>query len=735
MINFFVYKEDAQKKWRYKMESIVLQLAKEFQLKELQVENAIRLIDEGNTIPFIARYRKEVTGGLDDSVLRELFDRLAYLRNLENRRQEIRHLIDAQGKLTEELKNSINKAQSITEVEDIYRPYRPKRRTRATIAKEKGLEPLAQIIWDQSVRQGSVEELAKAYVNPENEVDSAEQALTLALDIIAEMISDNADYRKWIRAFTIRHGILETRAAKEESSVYEMYYEYSEAVSRIVPHRILAINRGENEKYLTAKIRVDENNIIQYLCKRVIVRPSIGSELLKEAIEDSYKRLIAPSIEREIRNMLTEKAEEQAIRVFGENLRNLLLQPPVRGKVVMGVDPGFRTGNKIAIVDDTGMVLDTFVVYMTLPNHNKEEAKRILKKFVEKHCVELIALGNGTASRESEKVIAELCGEYAAKLQYVIVNEAGASVYSASKLGSEEFPDYEVELRSAISIARRLQDPLAELVKIDPKSIGVGQYQHDVNQKQLAETLRGVVEDCVNSVGVDLNTASPSLLQYVSGISPALARNIASYRQKTGKFTNRKQLLKVSKLGPRTFEQCAGFLRISGGDNILDNTAVHPESYNVVTKLLELKGKSIEMIKNHENRQHLAAEIDKWDTAELAVNLDVGLPTLQDILKELQKPGRDPRDELPQPILRTDIMELEDLKPDMIMTGTVRNVTDFGAFVDIGVHQDGLVHISQLSDKYVKHPMDIVQVGDIVTVKVLDVDVIRKRIALTMKNI
>ncbi|HHU77404.1 MAG: Tex family protein [Caldicoprobacterales bacterium] len=717
------------------MESIVLQLAKEFQLKELQVENAIRLIDEGNTIPFIARYRKEVTGGLDDSVLRELFDRLAYLRNLENRRQEIRHLIDAQGKLTEELKNSINKAQSITEVEDIYRPYRPKRRTRATIAKEKGLEPLAQIIWDQSVRQGSVEELAKAYVNPENEVDSAEQALTLALDIIAEMISDNADYRKWIRAFTIRHGILETRAAKEESSVYEMYYEYSEAVSRIVPHRILAINRGENEKYLTAKIRVDEDNIIQYLCKRVIVRPSIGSELLKEAIEDSYKRLIAPSIEREIRNMLTEKAEEQAIRVFGENLRNLLLQPPVRGKVVMGVDPGFRTGNKIAIVDDTGMVLDTFVVYMTLPNHNKEEAKRILKKFVEKHCVELIALGNGTASRESEKVIAELCGEYAAKLQYVIVNEAGASVYSASKLGSEEFPDYEVELRSAISIARRLQDPLAELVKIDPKSIGVGQYQHDVNQKQLAETLRGVVEDCVNSVGVDLNTASPSLLQYVSGISPALARNIASYRQKTGKFTNRKQLLKVSKLGPRTFEQCAGFLRISGGDNILDNTAVHPESYNVVTKLLELKGKSIEMIKNHENRQHLAAEIDKWDTAELAVNLDVGLPTLQDILKELQKPGRDPRDELPQPILRTDIMELEDLKPDMIMTGTVRNVTDFGAFVDIGVHQDGLVHISQLSDKYVKHPMDIVQVGDIVTVKVLDVDVIRKRIALTMKNI
>jgi uncharacterized protein len=735
MINFFVYKEDAQKKWRYKMESIVLQLAKEFQLKELQVENAIRLIDEGNTIPFIARYRKEVTGGLDDSVLRELFDRLAYLRNLENRRQEIRHLIDAQGKLTEELKNSINKAQSITEVEDIYRPYRPKRRTRATIAKEKGLEPLAQIIWDQSVRQGSVEELAKAYVNPENEVDSAEQALTLALDIIAEMISDNADYRKWIRAFTIRHGILETRAAKEESSVYEMYYEYSEAVSRIVPHRILAINRGENEKYLTAKIRVDEDNIIQYLCKRVIVRPSIGSELLKEAIEDSYKRLIAPSIEREIRNMLTEKAEEQAIRVFGENLRNLLLQPPVRGKVVMGVDPGFRTGNKIAIVDDTGMVLDTFVVYMTLPNHNKEEAKRILKKFVEKHCVELIALGNGTASRESEKVIAELCGEYAAKLQYVIVNEAGASVYSASKLGSEEFPDYEVELRSAISIARRLQDPLAELVKIDPKSIGVGQYQHDVNQKQLAETLRGVVEDCVNSVGVDLNTASPSLLQYVSGIPPALARNIASYRQKTGKFTNRKQLLKVSKLGPRTFEQCAGFLRISGGDNILDNTAVHPESYNVVTKLLELKGKSIEMIKNHENRQHLAAEIDKWDTAELAVNLDVGLPTLQDILKELQKPGRDPRDELPQPILRTDIMELEDLKPDMIMTGTVRNVTDFGAFVDIGVHQDGLVHISQLSDKYVKHPMDIVQVGDIVTVKVLDVDVIRKRIALTMKNI
>lgn len=716
------------------MQTIPSQLAKEFKIREAQVENTIVLIDEGNTIPFIARYRKEATGGLDDNVLRELYERLSYLRSLEKRRQEIIHLIEEQGKLTSDLKDNIRKAQTMTELEDIYRPYRPKRRTRATIAKEKGLDPLAQVIWSQDINNGSLEELAEGYINPEKEVNSVEEVLTLAQDIIAEMISDEADYRKFVRAYTLQHGVIETKATKEESSVFEMYYDYNEAVNRIVPHRILAINRGEAEKFLSVKIRIEEEKIIQEIITKVVKRSSIGKELLERAVEDSYKRLIAPSIDREIRNHLTEIAEEQAIKVFGENLRNLLLQAPIKGKVVMGVDPGFRTGNKIAVVDDTGKVLDTGVIYMTLPNHNIDQAKQMLKRLVLDNQVQIIAIGNGTASRESETVIADLCKDLEGQVQYIIVNEAGASVYSASRLASEEFPDYDVALRSAVSIARRLQDPLAELVKIDPKSIGVGQYQHDVNQKRLAETLTGVVEDCVNSVGVDLNTASASLLQYVSGISPALSKNIVNYRQEIGRFTNRKQLMKVAKLGPKAFEQCAGFLRIPGGDNILDNTAVHPESYYAVEQLLEWKGESLKTI-DAGSLQSLAAESDTWDKKELIDTIGIGLPTLQDIIKELQKPGRDPRDELPLPILRTDVMEMKDLKSGMILTGTVRNVIDFGVFVDIGVHQDGLVHISQLSNRYVKHPMDVVQVGDIVTVKVLDVDINRKRIALSMKDL
>jgi len=716
------------------MQNIISQLIKEFQIKEQQVVNTIKLIDEGNTIPFIARYRKEVTGGLDDSVLRDLHERLTYLRNLDSRRQEICHLIEEQGKLTDDIKMSIQNARTMTELEDIYRPYRPKRRTRATIAKEKGLEPLADIIWSQEIQQGSIEDLALKYVDPEKEIDSVEQAISMALDIIAERISDDADIRKYVRDFTQRNGILESKAAKEEASVYEMYYEYKEAVSKIVPHRVLAINRGENEKYLSVKITLDDDKLMEELFIRVIAGPSIGQEYLKRAIVDAYDRLIAPSIEREIRNLLTEKAEEQAIKVFGENLRNLLLQPPVKGKTVMGVDPGYRTGNKIAVVDETGKVLDTSVVYMTLPNHDKDKAKSILTKLIESHGVNIIAIGNGTASRESEIVVAELCRELDRSVQYIIVNEAGASVYSASKLGSEEFPEFDVALRSAVSIARRLQDPLAELVKIDPKSIGVGQYQHDVNQKRLAEALRGVVEDCVNSVGVDLNTASPSLLQYISGITPTLAKNIVAYRQEKGRFNNRQELLKVSKLGPKAFEQCAGFLRIPGGNNILDNTAVHPESYSFVMQLLKMNDLTVKDVRE-EDLKRMAEEYAKGNLTQLASELGVGLPTLKDIIKELQKPGRDPRDELPQPILRTDIMELKDLKPDMILTGTVRNVIDFGVFVDIGVHQDGLVHISQLSDSYVRHPMDVVQVGDIVTVKVLDVDVARKRIALTMRGL
>jgi len=716
------------------MLDIVKQLAQEFNIRESQVRSTVDLIDQGNTIPFIARYRKEATGGLDDSLLRNLFERLTYLRNLQARQQEITRLIEEQGKLTEELAEKIQSTTTLTELEDLYRPYRPKRRTRATIAKEKGLESLAEILWSQKLVEGNMLDIASHYVNPEKEVNTPEEALQGAMDIVAEIISDDADLRKIVRDYTYENGIIVTKASMDEITVYEMYYDYSEAVKHIVPHRVLAINRGERENVLNVKIDVDQEAILDRLLRRIIKNgDSISAPFIREATVDAYNRLIAPSIEREIRNILTEKAEEQAIKVFSENLRNLLLQPPVKGKIVMGIDPGYRTGNKVAVVDETGKVLDTGIVYMTLPNHDKDKAKEELKTLIIKNNVEIIAIGNGTASRETEIVVAELLKELEQKVYYTVVSEAGASVYSASALGAEEFPDYDVALRSAVSIARRLQDPLAELVKIDPKSIGVGQYQHDVNQKRLAETLRGVVEDCVNSVGVDLNTASVSLLQYVAGISSKIAKNIVEYRNNNGKFTSREQLLKVKNLGPKTFQQCAGFLRIPGAANILDNTAVHPESYEATLRLLEIKGYTLEDIEKG-GIKSFKQEIKSWNVDELATILGIGVPTLKDILAELQKPGRDPRDELPPPQLRTDIMDIKDLKPNMVLTGTVRNVVDFGAFVDIGVHHDGLVHISQMSDKYVRHPMDVVQVGDIVKVRVLDVDVEKKRISLTMKG-
>ena len=717
------------------MKDIISELARELDIREEQVEDTVALIDQGNTIPFIARYRKEVTGGLDDAVLRKLYDRLVYLRNIKARREEIIRLIDEQGKLNDELIEKIQKASTMTELDDIYRPYRPKRRTRATIAKEKGLEPLADMILAQQLMDEDMLHIAASYVDPDKEVNNAQEALQGAMDIVAEVISDNADLRKAIREYTFEHGVLVTTGDSQQQSVYEMYYEYSEAVKRIVPHRVLAINRGEREGFLSVKIDIDEQEIAGLIESMVITnKESVVYPFMQEAILDSYKRLIAPSIEREIRNQLTEVAEEQAIKVFGENLNNLLLQPPIKGKIVMGIDPGYRTGNKVAVVDETGKVLDTGVVYMTLPNHDKDKAKEFLKALVAKHKVDIIAIGNGTGSRETEIVVAELLKEIDSETYYIIVNEAGASVYSASPLGSEEFPDFDVALRSAVSIARRLQDPLAELVKIDPKAIGVGQYQHDVNQKRLAETLQGVVESCVNTVGVDLNTASPSLLQYVAGISKTVARNIVAYREKIGKFTSRKQLLEVSKLGPKTFQQCAGFLRIPEAVNILDNTAVHPESYDATIKLLDMNGYSLEDVSS-KNIKELQRAVDGWNIQELSATLGIGIPTLKDIIEELKKPGRDPREELPQPILRTDVMDIKDLKPDMVLTGTVRNVVDFGAFVDIGVHQDGLVHISQLSESYVKHPMDVVQVGDIVKVRVLSVDVEKNRISLTMRDV
>lgn len=713
---------------------IIKKIAEELSVKTSQVDAAVKLIDEGCTIPFIARYRKEVTGALNDEQLRELDDRLKYLRNLEDRKTQVIASIEEQGKLTDELKEQILKAETMVLVEDLYRPYKQKRRTRATIAREKGLEQLAEYIKGQDAKEDVLVE-AEKYVSDEEgkEVKSAKEAIAGALDIIAEQISDVADYRTYIRDITFKEGKLVAAAKDAEAeSVYENYYDYNEAIASIPGHRILAINRGENEKFLTIKVEAPEERILRYLEKQIITNDNeYTTPYLKECIADAYDRLIAPAIEREIRNTLTETAEDGAIKVFGKNLEQLLLQPPIAGKVVLGWDPGFRNGCKLAIVDATGKVLATKVVYPTEPFNKVEETKKIVADLIKKYNVNLISCGNGTASRESEQIISDMIKEYELKnVDYVITNEAGASVYSASKLATEEFPDFDVNQRSAVSIARRVQDPLAELVKIDPKSIGVGQYQHDMNQKKLSETLGGVVEDSVNKVGVDLNTASASLLEYISGISKAVAKNIIDYRETNGRFTNRKQLLKVAKLGPKAFEQCAGFMRISGGDNPLDATSVHPESYEAAKKLLEVMGYDIDSISSGE-LIGLKSKIE--DMGRLADELGVGTITLEDIVKELEKPGRDPRDEMPKPILRKDVLDMKDLAPGMILKGTVRNVIDFGAFVDIGVHQDGLVHISQMSaERRVEHPLDIVSVGDIVDVRVIDVDVNKGRISLSM---
>lgn len=778
---------------------IILKLKEELQVEKWQVEAAVSLIDEGNTIPFIARYRKEMTGSLNDEVLRNLYERLIYLRNLEEKKAQVLSSIEEQGKLTDELKERIEAAQTMVVVEDLYRPYRPKRKTRAGVAKEKGLEPLAEFILAQETTAPIEEEAAKYIREDEDEakaVKTVEEALQGAKDIIAEQISDEADYRIYIRDITMKEGKLVTAAKDEKAeSVYEMYYQYEEPINKVAGHRVLAVNRGENEKFLTVKVEAPEERILQFLRTKTIINDNhVTSPILEEVIADSYDRLIAPAIEREIRNDLTEKAEDGAIAVFGKNLEQLLLQPPIKGKVVLGWDPAFRTGCKLAVVDETGKVLDTKVIYPTAPQNKVEQAKSELKKLIKKYNVSLISVGNGTASRESEQVIVELIKELDVPVQYVIVNEAGASVYSASKLATEEFPEFDVGQRSAASIARRLQDPLAELVKIDPKSIGVGQYQHDMNQKKLSEALGGVVEDSVNRVGVDLNTASASLLEYVSGVTKVIARNIVDYREKNGRFTNRKQLLKVAKLGPKAFEQCAGFMRIADGDNPLDATSVHPESYEAAEKLMKKLGLTMEDVKAAQKKaavkkpapvkekkprpqkpvirntntamgKALAAALGGVDMAaeesdtnvtnfgsgnsgqttvsnlakkvkdkkKLAEELGIGEITLVDILTELEKPARDPRDDMPAPILRSDVLDMKDLKPGMILKGTVRNVIDFGVFVDIGVHQDGLVHISQITDRYIKHPLEAVSVGDIVDVQVLTVDVPKKRIGLTMK--
>ena len=705
-------------------------LAEELNVKVSQVEAAVGLIDEGCTIPFIARYRKEVTGSMNDEVLRNLDERLKYLRNLEDRKEAVISSIEEQGKLTDELKAQILQAETMVLVEDLYRPYKQKKRTRATIAKEKGLEPLADYIMEQNAAE-PVEQNAAGYVNDDT-VKSVKDAIDGAKDIIAERISDVADYRTYIRDITMKEGTLVTAAKDEKAeSVYEMYYEFSEPLSRIAGHRVLAINRGEDEKFLTVKIEAPEDRILRYLEKKTLTGENeFTTPVITEAIADSYSRLIAPAIEREIRSSLTDDAQEGAIKVFGKNLHQLLMQPPIAGKVVLGWDPAFRTGCKLAVVDPTGKVLDTKVIYPTEPHNKVAEAKAELKRLIKKYGVSVISVGNGTASRESEQIIVDLIKELDDSVEYVITNEAGASVYSASKLATEEFPDFDVAQRSAVSIARRLQDPLAELVKIDPKSIGVGQYQHDMNQKKLGEALTGVVEDCVNQVGVDLNTASASLLEYISGISKTVAKNIVDYREKNGRFTNRKQLLKVAKLGPKAYEQCAGFMRIQGGDNPLDSTSVHPESYDAAAQLLKLLGYDVNAITSGELAQ-LHSKIDSMQ--EMAERLSVGEITLEDIVKELEKPGRDPRESMPKPILRKDVLDMKDLKPGMILKGTVRNVIDFGAFVDIGVHQDGLVHISQISNRRIEHPLDAVSVGDIVDVKVLDVDAAKARISLTMR--
>ncbi len=710
---------------------IIAKLAEELNIRRQQAEAAVTLIDEGNTIPFISRYRKEATGALNDEVLRNLFERLAYLRNLEEKKGQVLSSIEEQGKLTEELRQQVLQAETLVAVEDLYRPYRPKRRTRATIAKEKGLGPLANIILLQMAKQ-SLEAEAEPFVDSEKGVGTSADAIAGAMDILAEGISDEAEYRKYIRDITMRTGkVVSVAKDPEAESVYEMYYQFEEGLAKLAGHRTLALNRGEAEKVLTVKIEAPTEKILQYLEMKIISKDNpYTTPVLKAVAEDSYKRLIAPAIEREIRNELTERAEDGAIRVFGKNLEQLLMQPPIAGKVVLGWDPAFRTGCKLAVVDSTGKVLDTTVIYPTAPQNKVEESKATLKKLIQKYGVSLISVGNGTASRESEMIIVDLLKELKTPVQYVIVNEAGASVYSASKLATEEFPNFDVGQRSAASIARRLQDPLAELVKIDPKSIGVGQYQHDMNQKKLNGALSGVVEDCVNKVGVDLNTASASLLEYISGITKTIAKNIVAYREENGRFLTRAQLLKVAKLGPKAYEQCAGFMRISDGKNPLDGTSVHPESYDATLKLLKKLGYEPEQI-----REGKLAGVSKkiTDYKELAKELELGELTLQDIVKELEKPARDPREDMPKPILRSDVLEMKDLTPGMVLKGTVRNVIDFGAFVDIGVHQDGLVHISQMTERFIKHPLEAVSVGDIVEVKVMGVDLQKKRIQLTMK--
>lgn len=710
---------------------IIRKLQEEFGITQSQAENTVRLLDEGNTVPFIARYRKEMTGSLDDQIIRQLSERLTALRNLEDRRTQVRTAIAEQGRLTDALAAKLDAAQTQTEIEDIYRPFRPKRRTRASIAKEKGLQPLADIIWGQKLI-GTPEEAAKAFVDSGQGVDTVLDAINGAMDILAEQISDDADLRKLLREETIKCGAIVSKKTKDEPSVYEMYYDYREPLKKAAGHRVLAMNRGEKEGFLSVKIEGEEEKLLQRMERRLIRRSSDTADILRGVIADSYKRLIAPSLEREIRNDLTEKAEEAAIGVFRENLRQLLLQPPISGKVVLALDPAYRTGCKIAVIDATGKPLETTVVYPTPPQNKTAEAEKKLLALIEKYGVDLISIGNGTASRESELFVAEMLKKTKRRVQYIIANEAGASVYSASKLGAEEFPDYDVSLRSAVSIGRRIQDPLAELVKIDPKSIGVGQYQHDMNQKRLGEALSGVVEDCVNSVGVDLNTASPALLSYVAGIHATVAKNILKYREEHGKFTARRELLKVAKLGPKAYEQCAGFLRLPDSEMPLDRTGVHPESYAAAEGLLALCGYGLADVAA-KRVGGLAKKIKSPE--KTAAELGIGVPTLEDIMRELEKPGRDPREDAPAPVLRSDVLSMEDLQEGMVLTGTVRNVIDFGVFVDIGVHQDGLVHISQICDRFIKHPLEAVRLGDVVRVKVLSVDLQKKRIALTMKGV
>ena len=717
------------------MENIIEQLALELGLKKNQVKNAVELIDNGNTIPFIARYRKEVTGNLDDEKLRNLDDRLKYLRNLENRKEEIIRLIDEQGKLTKDLELKNNNSTILTELEDIYRPFKPKKRTRATQAKEKGLEPLAKIILKQNIKDENIEKIASEYINIEKGVLNFKDAIDGACDIIAEDISDNSEYRKMIRKISYVTGKLFSLAANEdEKSTYDMYYNFSENINKMPSHRTLAINRGEKEGFLKVKLEVNEEEIFEYLEKQIIKKESIFTDILKETIKEAYKRLIKPSIEREIRSEKFEEASEQAIKVFGVNVKNLLMAAPLKDMVIMGFDPAYRTGCKIAIIDVTGKLLDYTTIYPTMPQNDITGATKTLLELIEKHNVDMIAIGNGTASRESEKFVADIIKKAKRKVYYTIVSEAGASVYSASKLATKEYPDINVSIRGAISIARRLQDPMAELVKIDPKSIGVGQYQHDVNQKRLDESLTGVVEDAVNKVGVDLNTATPSLLSYVSGVNLKLSENIVKYREENGKFTSRKELLKVPKLGKAAFVQCAGFLKVPESNNILDNTMVHPESYDITEKLLESLGYNVKEI-TKEDLEDLKVKLENIDVEKIAEKLDVGLPTIIDIISELKKPGRDPRDEMPKPILKSDVLKIEDLEVGMVLTGTVRNVIDFGAFVDIGIKNDGLVHISNLSDKYVRNPMEEVSVGDIVKVKVIGIDLEKGKVSLSMKDV